>query len=148
MMTFSPFDKDIEELDEQELQKLIDKSICEGWYIEYKSDLPKKSDKIESIKIVKTISAFANTKGGWLFYGVESDNKNIAINLCGIDLTKYNNLTDQISQIISGNIAPKPIYQFKTVNLKSGKVVFIIKVDESPTPPYYYKSGSNISKGK
>lgn len=141
MTNYTPFDKDIVDLDEQELQKLVDKSISEGWYIEYKSDLPKKQGKIESSKIVKSISAFANTKGGWLFYGIESDDKNIATNLCGIDFNQYNNLADQISQIISGNIAPKPIYHFKTVPLQSGNFVFIIRIEESPTPPYITSQG-------
>lgn len=141
MTNYTPFDKGLENLDEQELQKLIDNSISEGWYIEFKADIPKKTSKIDGAKIVKSISAFANTKGGWLFYGIQSNDKNIATNLCGIDFSEYNNITDQISQIISGNIAPKPIYHFKTVPLQTGKFVFVIKIDESPTPPYITSQG-------
>lgn len=141
MTEYSPFDKDIEDLNEQELQKLIDNSISEGWYIEFKADIPKKPSKIDGSKIVKSISAFANTKGGWLFYGVQSNDKNIATNLCGIDFTEYNNIADQISQIIASNIAPKPIYHFKTVPLQSGNFVFVIKIEESPTPPYISSQG-------
>lgn len=141
MNMYTPFEKELEYLDEQELKKLIDNTISEGWYIEFKSDFSRKTDKIDGSKIVKSISAFANTKGGWLFYGVESNNKNIATNLCGIDLNEYTNLTDQISQIISSNIDPKPIYHFKTVLLESGRYIFIIKIEESPTPPYITSQG-------
>jgi hypothetical protein len=141
MTEYSPFDKDLEDLDEQELQKLIDNSISEGWYVEFKADIPKKTSKIDGAKIVKSISAFANTKGGWLFYGVQANEKNIATNLCGIDFNEYKNISDQVSQIISSNIAPKPIYHFKTVPLESGNFVFVIKIEESPTPPYITSQG-------
>ena len=141
MNSYSPFGKELDHLDEQELQKLIDNSISEGWYIEFKSNLPIKTTKIDGIKIVKSISAFANTKGGWLFYGVESNDKNIATNLCGIDTSEHSNLADQLSKIVSSNIEPKPIYHFKLVPLKSGKTVFVIKIEQSPTPPYITSQG-------
>lgn len=141
MTEYTPFSTEIENLDEQELQKLIDNSISEGWYIEFKADIPKKNSKLDVSKIVKTISAFANTKGGWLFYGVQANDKNIATEICGINLNEYKNISDQISQIISSNIAPKPIYHFKTVPLQSGKFVFIIKIEESPIPPYITSQG-------
>ena len=142
-MIYSPFEKELEKIDEVELQKLIDHSISEGWYIEYKRDLPKyqTSQKIDNLKIAKSIGAFANTQGGWLFYGVESDGKNLATKLCGIDLNEYKNLPDQVSRIIAANIVPKPIYHFKTVELSNNRHVFIIKVEESPTPPYITSQG-------
>ena len=140
-MDYTPFEKDLLELDEQELQKLISNEISEGWYIEYKTDFSWKSSKIEGDKIAKPISAFANTKGGWLFYGIQSNDKNIATNLCGIDLNKHNNLPDQISQIISSNITPRPIYHVKTVPLLNGNYVFVIKIEESPIPPYITSQG-------
>jgi hypothetical protein len=141
MTEYSPFDKDLEDLDEQDLQKLIDNSISEGWYVEFKADIPKKTSKIDGAKIVKSISAFANTKGGWLFYGVQANDKNIATNLCGLDFNEYKNIADQVSQIISSNIAPKPIYHFKIVPIQSGNFVFVIKIEESPTPPYITSQG-------
>ncbi len=141
MIAYTPFEKSLENLDEQELQKLIDNEISEGWCIEYKADLPKQTQKLDVPKILKPISAFANTKGGWLFYGVEASNTNIAVSLTGIDLSQYNNLTDQISQIISSNISPQPVFHFKVVLLKNGNSVLIIKVEESPVPPYITSQG-------
>jgi predicted HTH transcriptional regulator len=71
MTNYTPFDKELENLDEQELQKLIERQISESRYIEYKSELPKKAGKIDSLKITKSISAFANTKGVGSFLGLE-----------------------------------------------------------------------------
>jgi|GEM_PF-1570994 len=141
MKIYTPFEKELEALDLNDLQKLINNSISEGWYIEYKADLPKKSGKIEGIKIAKSVSAFANTKGGWLFYGVEANDRNIATHLCGINLKEYNNVCDQVSQIIASNLAPKPIYHFKIVPLDDEKVVLVIKIEPGPTPPYITSQG-------
>lgn len=51
MTEYNPFDKDLENLDEQELQKLIDNSISEGWYVEFKSDIPKKQVRLMEQKL-------------------------------------------------------------------------------------------------
>src|SRR5690606_780632 len=140
-MRYNPFDKELEDIDENELFKLIVNEVDEGWYIEYKSQIPEKSSgKLNTVKIVKSIAAFANTKGGWIFWGVECK-VNTASNICGINLDSYTNLQDQLSRIISSNINPTPIYHFKEVTLESGNVVFIIKVEESPTPPYITGNG-------
>jgi hypothetical protein len=141
MRSYTPFDKKITDLDEDELQKLTNESISEGWYIEYKAEIPKKGGKIDGSKIAKTISAFANTKGGWLFYGIQSNERNMATCLTGIDISEYNNLSDDVSRIISSNINPKPVYHFKLVPLKSGKYIFVIQIEESPMPPYITSTG-------
>jgi len=38
------------------------KEKYEGWYVEYKRQLPKNS------AIAKSVTSFSNTYGGWLFY--------------------------------------------------------------------------------
>ena len=58
---FSPFDNQLESLSAPDLERLRD--VAEGWYIEYKSEVSKAPD------IAKSISALANTYGGWIFYG-------------------------------------------------------------------------------
>lgn len=139
-MSYNPFDKDLDSIVEDDLGILIENEITEGWYVEYKSQIPERSGKLNTIKIIKSIASFANTKGGWIFWGVECD-KNFPDKICGISTDKYSNLQDQLSRIVSSNINPTPIYNFKEVQLSSGKIVFIIKVEESPTPPYIANNG-------
>lgn len=142
-MRYNPFNKkDISELQIEDLKSLLKNEIGEGWYIEYKREAPKlKSKKLDNIKIAKSISSFANTKGGWIFWGIESDDKNKPISLNGFDISEYRNFEDQVSQIINSNISPKPYYHFKKVDLDNGNVILIIKIDESPTPPYITSQG-------
>ena len=140
-MTYNPFNKEISNLEENDLRLLIEKEIGEGWYIEYKKEIPKKSSKLDNLKIAKSISSFANTKGGWIFWGIECDNKNKPIAIDGVDLSQYKNFEDQISQLTNSNINPNPIYHFKNVPLSNNKNVFVIQVEASPTPPYITSQG-------
>ncbi len=142
-MNYNPFDnKDISELSIKDIKTLIENEIGEGWYIEYKREVPKlKGGKLDNIKIAKSISSFANTKGGWIFWGIESDDKNKPTSTNGFDISKYRNFEDQISQIINANISPKPYYHFKKIDLDNDKIILVIKVDESPTPPYITSQG-------
>src|SRR5579863_1889327 len=60
-MPYSPFSKSLNELDASDLEAL--KDVNEGWYVEYKGEMSKAPD------IAKSVSAFANTYGGWVFTG-------------------------------------------------------------------------------
>jgi len=135
-MSYNPFNKKIQDIDKNDLDSLINRSISEGWYIEYKSNYPSSNGNLDNQKIAKSISSFANTKGGWIFWGIESDKYNRPTNVCGLDISKFNNFQDQISQIISSNINPIPIFHFKQIDLEKDKIVLIIQVEESPIPPY------------
>lgn len=141
MIEYNPFDKELDKLELSDLNILIDNEIIEGWYIEYKSLIPKLSNgKLDNIKISKSISSFANTKGGWIFWGVKCENNKPTL-LEGIDITDFGNFEDQVSQVINSNISPKPFYHFKTIQLENEKIIFVIKIDESPTPPYITSQG-------
>ena len=141
-MTYNPFNKALDDLDEEELQKLIDNKIAESWYIEYKESVLNQNGKIDRDKLAKSVSAFANTQGGWLFLGIKADKRNTPFELTGISIDGDKNLLDQISQNISGNIRPVPLFHIKEITLSNQKIVVIIKVEESPLPPYVTSGGS------
>lgn len=141
-MTYNPFKKDINDLTYEDLSVLIDNEIDEGWYIEYKRDVPKLnlSTKFDPVKISKTIASFANTKGGWVFWGINCvGNKPSSIE--GFNINDNNNFEDQIAKIINSNVSPVPIYHFKRIELPNNNIVFIILIEESPTPPYITSKG-------
>ncbi|MBL9070608.1 MAG: ATP-binding protein [Sphingopyxis sp.] len=60
-----------EELTAADLERL--RGTTEGWYVEYKREIPQASS------IAKSISALANTYGGWLFLGIEELAKDNAV---------------------------------------------------------------------
>lgn len=142
MIDFNPFNCDIQNINESKLNVLIENSIAESWYIEYKDALIN-----DSKKLAKSISAFANAEGGWYFMGVKSDQKtNEAIEISGVDTSEERDLADRISKMIIGNISPKPDFEIKIIELNSGKSVIIIKVEEGIEPPYITSSGTILQR--
>ncbi len=138
MLDFNPFDCELDEINKSKLTLLIEKSVAESWYIEYKEFLI-----TDSKKLAKSISAFANSEGGWYFMGVKSDNKtNIATKICGIETSDHKDLVDRISKLIVGNISPVPDFEIKIIELDLEKFVVIVKVEEGIKPPYITSSGT------
>src|SRR5665647_3297531 len=61
---YSPFSRRWDELDATDVEQL--RRAAEGWHVEYKSEVPKAE------AAGKSLSAFANSYGGWIFYGVDA----------------------------------------------------------------------------
>ena len=62
---YNPFNKNISEIEYEDLKKLIENDVSEGWVIEYKGSFPKNKN------IANSIASFANSEGGWYFIGIE-----------------------------------------------------------------------------
>ena len=65
--------KPIADISDADLQELIANKVTEGKTIEYKSVLPGNSDA-EKVKFLRTVTAFANTVGGDVIYGMKESN--------------------------------------------------------------------------
>ena len=67
--------KNLEEIDESDLQHLVDEEITEKKTLDYKSELPgnRESDKKE---FLAEVSSFINTIGGDLIYGITENREN------------------------------------------------------------------------
>ena len=79
---------------------LKDYEQVESTNIDYKEKLETERPK----SWLKTVSAFANTKGGILLYGVDDDRKPV-----GLDNIKYT--SSKISDLINSKITPIPRYE-------------------------------------
>ena len=79
---------------------------------------------------LKSVSAFANTVGGTLFFGVDNDK-----HLVGIDDPQT--VSEQISEKINARIKPTPIYVL-TPYKEDGKIFIAVKVYSGTSTPYYY----------
>ena len=90
-----------------------------------------KKDDVRPEKIYKEISAFANTFGGYIFFGV-SDDKSV---------TGCTNWTEQrIHNVIYNGITPLPDFDVKNFVI-DGKTVLVVKIEEDPIPPYITTDG-------
>ena len=142
MSRYSPFDKQLNDLEASDLQALT--MATEGWYIEYKREVPNASS------IAKSISAFANTYGGWLFYGVveKSKENSVAGAFPGISRSEIDSALQCIRQATSSHVNPTPHYETKVfwgpceaIGLTSNQAVICAEIPQSTTAPHVHKSG-------
>ncbi len=142
MIGYSPFEKPLKQLETANLVMLT--QAAEGWYIEYKRDIPNASS------IAKSVSAFANTYGGWLFYGVQEKSKEepVAGAFPGIASTEVEPSIQRMRQAIAAHLAPAPHFETNVfrgpcdlIGLPDGRAIICAQVPWSPATPHVHKTG-------
>ena len=79
---------------------------------------------------LKSVSAFANTNGGILLFGVRDiDRKTIG-------LPNIENDSERISEVINDKILPIPRYELYSFE-EDSKNFLVVKVGDGPKTPYY-----------
>ncbi|WP_292948596.1 ATP-binding protein [Olleya sp. UBA1516] len=133
-MSKSFFDKD--DYTFSDLENLINDQIEESINLDYKS--ARSLDKADGKKreLAKDISAFSNSDGGIIIYGIEEENHKPTIFsfVDGSILTK-----EWLENIIDGNIQPR-IQGIKITPIRIEndlkKTVYIVKIPESENAPH------------
>ena len=140
---YNPFNKNINELEYEDLEKLIENNISEGWHIEYKGSFPKNK------KIANSIASFANSEGGWYIIGIEeNDDENNPFEIVGFDLETNRKPDDKIANIIKGNIEPIPYFKNKIIEIPENKSVLVVQVFEGHDTPYISNGSICIRVGE
>lgn len=130
----NPFGKPIEQLEEDDLKKLIEEETAEGLYVEYKSDFP--------THLAKIVASFANTFGGWIIIGADARNpKNVPTDFPGIVIS--GEPKDRFRHICRDGISPVPLFSSKLITKASdpNKGILVIRVPESAYPPHITRDG-------
>ena len=118
--------------------------------IEHMQKYQTETDKLEAKtaevdfpkKCYDTISAFANTSGGMIIFGINEHN-----NFMEQDVYDVNDLQKQITALCTTSLEPKIRPEFLAVTYK-GKKLLAVKINEIPQTqkPCYYKN-VGINKG-
>ena len=130
------FTKPLSEIEFTDVEAFC-REFGEGVRVEYKGQMIK--------QIPKTISAFANTLGGIIVVGVKTDKQNRAIfPIDGIDA--QDGIEDQITHSALSGIYPSVLPQIKVRDVpgKAGKIVVVIKVEESLQAPHAIQNSTRI----
>ncbi|MBK9387353.1 MAG: ATP-binding protein [Planctomycetes bacterium] len=139
---YTPFSKRFDELIAPDLEVL--RSVPEGWYVEYKREVPAPTS------IAKSISAFANTFGGWLFYGVEEVAKEnpVAGTLRGIPKDQIDAAIQRIRQSVAENSNPTPFFEARPIwgplpsmRLEAEHAIICVRTPSSLNAPHVHKNG-------
>ncbi|MGV1907503.1 AlbA family DNA-binding domain-containing protein [Agrobacterium cavarae] len=139
---FDPFDKPFDSITAEDLAIL--KTVAEGWYVEYKREVPNASS------ISKSVTAFSNTYGGWLFYGIDELSKENAVagSFPGVPLDEADAFLQRIRQSVAANAQPTPFFRVRAItgpapliDLEDGRCIIIAQIPWGPEAPYIHKSG-------
>lgn len=84
----------------------------------------------------KSVSAFANTSGGVLIFGISDDGKILG-------LTQPEKDAEKISEIIKTRLVPIPEFHLRFYKTNEGKVLLILDIYKGEETPYYY-SGDGV----
>lgn len=135
-MPFNPFDKPLgDALSVDDLQKLVGRQVAEGYYVEYKRELP------ANLKIGRSVASLANTYGGWYIVGVKTDGHNVATDVCGFDLAACPDPIAKVREVIKTHISPTPVFFAQVVTLAGGQAVLVIYVPEDQDTPFISSDG-------
>ncbi len=136
--------KPVSEWDESDLLALIANEVQESLELDYKrSDALGKAD-LKKNEISKDVSAFANSAGGRIIYGIiEEGHKPVALD-DGNDPAQITR--EWLDQVINSTIQQRiPGVRIKAVPLSTGGHAFVVEIPRSETGPHqandkrYYK---------
>ena len=140
-MRYTPFDVALHDVSESHLAELRD--VAEGWYVEYKSEVPRPRE------IAKSLASFANRHGGWLFLGIQEDPvDNTANSFPGIPDSEVAGALEQIRNAAKDLVQPTVAYLHHVIggpcddiSLPLGRSVIVVRIPEGATTPYVHSDG-------
>ena len=109
--------------------KTFDLSRIESTNLDYKAQLEIKKPK----SWLKSVSAFANTGGGHILFGVTDDTHQ------AVGLEEGQQAASKISELIAAKITPAPRYWISELEADTeGRICIDLFVANGPAYPYYY----------
>ena len=124
------FLKPLQELEFADIEQLKINKICESQIVDYKEQL------LGDNKLLKQVSAFANTQGGFLIFGLKETGKGgYPKEILGIDKSQVNK--ERIEQIILGNIQPRLNVKIQPIEHQDpSKAIIVIQIPNSYLKPH------------
>jgi schlafen family protein len=123
----------------EDIELFCRSGVTEGPRLDFKSKIP--SD------LAKTICAFANTLGGLIILGVDSDRTTGQAIWPAAGLTDGRGIRERISQICTDAIYPPVRPQMGLVREtpeKPGAYVLVVRIDESPETPHAINNRTRV----
>lgn len=128
--------KALEDITLQDLDDLRNNEVSEGLILDYKLTLPgiNADDKKE---FLRDVTAFANSAGGDLVFGIRERGDGVPESVEGVELTNLDETVLRLENMIRDTVAPRLSgCRFKTVRLNEQRYVIILRVPKSWAAPH------------
>lgn len=142
MPSYSPFDKPLGELNATALAVL--REIPESWHVEYKQQIN------DGKTLAKSISALANTYGGWLIIGAaeQGAGDSAVREFPGLGRDETAKLQQRLGESINAHLQPVPHYDHRELNgpceaisLEADRSIVVVHVPMSVRTPHIHSDG-------
>lgn len=131
-------DKDLNQIQKEDLESLIINKVEEAKLVEYKSALNIETDP-DKEKFLANVSSFANASGGHILFGLKEE-KGVPVELCGVQVSDVDQLKLRLEQIIRDGVEPRIFgINIVSVSVNDGKSVLIIRIPQSWNTPHKVK---------
>ena len=127
--------KDLEQINEADLQALKDNATSEGKTLEYKQQLPGNTDT-EKKEFLADVSSFANSSGGDLIFGIVEDG-GVPSEIEGVAISDTDQEIQRMENIIRDGIEPRiPSVSIKPISLPNSRTAILIRILTSWCGPH------------
>lgn len=129
--------KNIDQINEEDLQTLVINSVLEGKTIEYKQSLLSNTDSSKK-EFLADVSSFANASGGDLIYGItEEKDTGVPKAVEGLDIKNVDHEIRRLDSLIRDGIEPRiPSLFIRPIQLSNSKTVLVIRIFKSWISPH------------
>ncbi|OXG05107.1 putative DNA-binding protein [Flavobacterium araucananum] len=116
------------------LNNLIESKLEESLYLEYKSAASLDKQNNKTTEISKDVSAFANSDGGVLIYGIHEDDKNELLPKSLDPICKKDFSKEWLEQIIQDKIQPRlEKIKIHPIEIDSNQIIYVVEIEKSNT---------------
>ena len=127
--------KPFDEIDYDDIVKLVEQRIPESLILDYKGDILQTGKLLKASEFGKDVSAFANTFGGWIIYGIATDEKDEIKPLekdAIVGIEDKPALKESIENKILSSTVPKPLYRIKKIAIPdTDRCVILVYIPQS-----------------
>ena len=126
-------ERELDAIADSDIQLLVDDGVRERQNLEYKRDLPGGSD-LDRREFLADVSAFANTVGGDLIFGIDED-QGIPTQICGAQSPDFDLEIRRLENLIRDGLEPRISFRTRLVPIGSVKIL-LIRIDRSWSGPH------------